>query len=318
MLIHHYSIALTANVIKLLQAINKKFMKKAFLAIKQSFGLLKSYPLLVLPFVLLALFDGMALYFLFLAPQEPFAKLLAPPIAHFYGEQFVHYPWHLLKLPILFTYARLFLGFLPGMFLNAFAIGLIGDIKLDRSISLSYHSKNAIRRFFALLVIWLLSISFFIIWIPKVGIIKPFELLCIQAMGWNDSKGYLTFLEFLFYFLSYCLQILFLYALPLVILAEQSLFRALIANFRYLKRLFFPTLVCISLVALFYLSIYIFERDLYGLADRKSPEIILVVLAASIPVSLVINIFIITTSTLLFIDEQKSDPRISLTTNKAS
>ena len=218
-------------------------MKKTFLAIKQFFGLLKSHPLLALPFILFAFLEGIALYFLFLAPQEPFAKFLAPPIAVFYGEQFVHYPWHLFKLPILFTYTKLLLGFLPGMFLNAFVIGLIGDIKFGRSISLSHHSKAAISRFFALLVIWLLSSSFFIIWIPKVGIIKPFEFLYMQAIGWNDSKGYLTFLECLFFFLSYGLQILFLYAVPLIILAEQPLFRALIANFRYLKRLLFPTLM---------------------------------------------------------------------------
>ena len=76
-------------------------MKKAFQAIKQSWNLLKKHPLIIFPFVLFALLEAMALYLLFLAPQEPFAKLLAPPIARFFGEQFIRYPGHLLLLPKL-------------------------------------------------------------------------------------------------------------------------------------------------------------------------------------------------------------------------
>lgn len=287
-------------------------MKKALQAIKQSWGLLKSNPLIAFPFVLFALLEGMVLYLLFLAPQEPISKVLAPPIARFLGEQYIRYPGHLFGLPELFSNARLCLSFLPGMFISAYFIGLVADVKLSRKTSRRYRIKNALRRFFALLVIWVLGISLFITWIPGIGFIKPLEVLYVQAASWSDSKGYLISLQFLVFFLSFWAQILFLYALPLVILTGQSLFKALIGNFRYLWRLFLPTTVCIFVAALLYLGLYFFEKDLVGLAARTSPEMIVVVLSAGIPLTLIINLLVTTTSTLLFIDEQETDSQVSL------
>lgn len=281
-------------------------MKKALQAITQSLGLLRTHPSIALPFVLFALLEGITLYILFLAPQEPFAKLLAPPIARFFGEQSIRYPGHLLMLPQLLYDAKLFLSFLPGMFISAYFIGLVADVKLTRKTSRRYRIKNALNRFFALLIIWGFGI----------GVLKLVELLYVQAIGWSDSQGYRTTLQFLVYFLSFWFQILFLYALPLVILAKQSLFKALIGNFRYLARLFVPTTICIFLAALIYLGVYIFEKDLIRLAARNTPEIIVVVLAAGIPLTLIINLLVTTATTLLFIDEQETDPTVSLETGE--
>ena len=281
-------------------------MKKALQAIAQSWSLLRTRPSLALPFVLFALLEGITLHLLFLAPQEPFSRLLAPPIARFFGEQAISYPGHILMLPQLSYYYKVALAFLPGMFISAFFIGLIGDIKLDRTTSLRRHIKAPVHRFFALLIIWGLG----------MGVLKLFELLYVQAIGWSDSQGYLTTLQYLIYFLSFWLQILFIYSLPLVILAEQSLFRALIGNFRYLGRLFVPTTICVFLSAFIYLGVYFFEKDIVQLAARTTPEIIVVILAAGIPVTLIINLLMTTATTLLFIDEQKTDPQVSIVISK--
>lgn len=283
-------------------------MKKAINAIAQSFGLLKNRPSIAVPFGLFAICEGIALYLLFLAPQDPFAKVLAPPIARMYGEQYVHYPWHLLKLPELFYYARLALSFLPGMFLSAIVVGLVGDIKTEQVPKFRRHIRTSVRRFFSLLIIWLLGF----------GVLKLVEISYIKTAGLVESKAYFTTLQFLVYFLSFWAQILFLYAVPLVILTKQSLFKALINNFRYLKRLFLPTSLCIFLASLIYIGLYFFEKDIVGLAARTSPEMIVVILAASIPLTFIINILVTMISAVLFIDEQSNDSKVSLITNEVS
>ena len=282
-------------------------MKKALQAIAQSWSLLRTRPSLALPFVLFALLEGITLYLLFLAPQEPFSKLLALPIVRFFGEQAISYPGHILVLPQLSYYYKATLAFLPGMFISAFFIGLIGDIKLDRTTSLRRHIKAPVHRFFALLIIWGLG---------TIGVLKLIKLFYVQAIGWSDSQGYLTTLQYLFHFLSFWSQILFIYALPLIILAEQSLFRALIGNFRYLGRLFMPTTICAFLSAVIYLVVFVFDKDLMQLAARTAPEIIVVILAVGIPVTLIINLLMITATTLLFIDEQKTDSQVSIVISK--
>ncbi len=283
-------------------------MKKAFNAIKQSCGLVKNYPSLMMPFVLLAIFEGIALYLLFLAPQDPFAKVLAPPIAQIYGEKFVHYPWHLLKLPQLFYYAKLFLSFLPGIFFSAIVVGLVGDIKIEKKPKFRRHIRTSFHRFMGLTIIWALGI----------GVLKLVEFVYIKAIGWGESKAYLTTLQFLIYFLSFWVQILFLYAIPLIILTKQSLLKVLINNFRYLKRLFIPTSLCIFVASLIYLGLYIFEKDIIVLAARTSPEMIVVILAIGIPLTFVINLLVTTVSAILFIDEQSNDPQVSLISSEVS
>ena len=293
-------------------------MKKTFKAIKQSIGLIKNYPFLVVPFVLLAILECIALYLLFLAPQDPFAKVLAPPIVQIFGEKFVHYPWHLLKLPQLFGFAKLVLSFLPGIFLSAIVAGLIGDIKTEQIPKFRRHIRTGFHRFMELTVIWGLGTSLFFVWMPGIGVFRPLEMLFLQITELSDSQKYITSLEFLFYFLSFWVQILFLYAIPLVVLTKQSLFRVLANNFRYVKRLFIPTSLCIFIASIIYLGLYIFERDIIGLAARTSPEIIVVILAAGIPLSFVINLFVTIVSTVLFIDEQSNDPQVSLISSEVS
>ena len=283
-------------------------MKKAFNAIKQSCGLVKNYPSLMMPFVLLAIFESIALYLLFLAPQDPFAKVLAPPIAQIYGEKFVHYPWHLSKLPQLFYYAKLFLSFLPGIFFSAIVVGLVGDIKTEKKPKFRRHIRTSFHRF----------IGFTIIWALGIGVLKLVEFVYIKAIGWGESKAYLTTLQFLIYFLSFWVQILFLYAIPFIVLTKQSLFKVLINNFRYLKRLFIPTSLCIFVASLIYLGLYIFEKDIIVLAARTSPEMIVVILAIGIPLTFVINLLVTTVSAVLFIDEQSNDPQVSLISSEVS
>lgn len=123
-------------------------MNKTFAAIKQAALLLRHHPSVALPFVMLAAVEGVVLYLLFLAPQQPFATLLAPPIERFWGEQYVHYPWHLVKLPELFIPCKILLSFLPGMFLNAVFVGLIADVKTGNSTTFWKHFSTSVQRFF--------------------------------------------------------------------------------------------------------------------------------------------------------------------------
>ena len=272
-------------------------MKKAFKAIKESLDLFKSYPLIVLPFVFYALLEAMVLYLLFLAPQDPFAKLLAPPIRRFIGAEFVIYPLNLYKLPLLFSYAKIALSLMPGIFITAFLVGRTHSIRFGHDESRRFYFMTVFSRFFSLLFIWSLNIA----------VIKLLGPLFRQVISFGDSKTYLTFLQYSFYFIAYFVQITFLYMIPLVILAKKSFLRALITNFRYLIRLFVPTTVLILISALFYLGIYVLETNIPRLMVNTFPEISVIVLAAGIPFTFLINVFIVMTTTVLFINEEEND-----------
>lgn len=276
-------------------------MFKAINIFKESLNILRRNPWIALPFLLLALFEAVTLYFIFLAPQQPFATLLAPPIARLYGEQFVHYPFHIYKLPEVFYHCKLLLSLMPGLVMSVIAIGLIGDTQRDIQPSPVKHFKTFLKRFFALGIIWGLNIS----------LLLSLIFVRSQLLAGLGSSDFVILIQLSMYFISFWVYMVFLYAIPSIVLAQDSLLRALINNFRYLKRLFLPTTLCMFMAALLYLGLFFLEVNIQGLAARLSPEIIVVVLAGGICATFFVNLLVTTTSTLLFVSETSTNSTAS-------
>ena len=76
------------------------------MVVRRLFQLVRRYPIIVAPFIGVAMFEGFVLAVLFLAPRPPLSMALAPIIRAFWGEQFLHYPTNFLLLPKIFEYSR--------------------------------------------------------------------------------------------------------------------------------------------------------------------------------------------------------------------
>ncbi len=187
-------------------------MRKFFKACRDSISTGIKQPRVILPFLLLALLEGLFLYLLFLFPQDPVSKVLAPPIRKFFGEKFLHYPMNFLILPQLFHYVSILLIFFPGILLNAMVISFLGDAVYGTKRSLGIHIKFCFQKIIPITLFWIISF---------------YTDKCTYSL----SHNYLHELNIPekysisgSYFFSFMVQLLFLYALPLILLDQRKFF----------------------------------------------------------------------------------------------
>jgi len=269
-------------------------MNKVFKSWGFFFKLLITHPGIVLPFLLTALFNSIALCLVYLAPQRPVSLVLGPPVIRFFGERFLHYPLNLVLLPKLFYYAQVAVSATLGLIFSAAAVKMIADFLNQGRSSFISGLMHACKRYFALFFVWLIpfalatySFKFLVRFLP-------------QGPGqYNDPAMYAIFIA------AVLIQMLFIFAVPCLMIGNKSWFSALIVNFKFLAGSFLPALSLVLVPSLFYLPLLSLKLRGVMLMTRFFPEIVLLTLIAGIIMMFFIDIAVISATTILFVNEKK-------------
>jgi len=96
------------------------------------------------------------------------------------------------------------------------------------------------------------------------------------------------------------IQAAFTYAIPVLIIEDEKVLKAIIKSFGLFIKHFIPTIILVCLPMLIYLPIVVLIYNTAFLMDRFYPEIVLYVAFLSIVVSSLIVDPIVTTATTLF------------------
>ena len=102
---------------------------------------------ILLPFILFAFFEGLALELVYFSSRKPISFALNPIIRKFFGEGYLHYPGNLIILPRLFYIAQVALYLAVGVFLIAVAINVIVNVKSKLPVKLNALIKNASKNY---------------------------------------------------------------------------------------------------------------------------------------------------------------------------
>ncbi|UCC95998.1 MAG: hypothetical protein JSW40_04410, partial [Candidatus Omnitrophota bacterium] len=206
-------------------------MKLAVNIWKETLRVLKRHPKILIPFLVVGTAHFLLIYLIYSAPQRPLSSVFAPPIRAFFGEKFLHYPFNFFVFPQLFNYGEIILSALVGIFMTALAIGMIADVIQKQETSLLVNSLKSIRRYCALFGVWILMFLFVRLTMSIFHRIVP------------AGEGLRTLIASSLYFLgAIFIQLLFIYAIPLIIIKKKKLLAALRENTAVLKKLFFPTM----------------------------------------------------------------------------
>lgn len=269
-------------------------MKKVIRTWGDSFNIIRRHPIIISPFILIALVNTLFLYLLYLAPQRPVSVVLAPPIKVFFGEKFLHYPLNLVLMPKLFYYAQVFINATLGVVLSALAVLMIAKVHKREKPSFLLNFIQTLKRYFSLFVVWL---------IPFILASAAFKFSLTRYGSIEGWKGIaIVCASFL---LSVLVQIVFIYAVPLIIIEKKNLFSALGENMRVVTKLFAPTLFLVMVPALLYLPVLALKFKSVYLMKTFFPEIVLVILMGGVLISLLIDIVIVTAVTTLFLKERR-------------
>ncbi len=265
---------------------------------------IKGNPVLFAPFAIFAAFEFLTLILVYLAPRMPLKLLLAPPIRALWGERFLHYPVNFILIPKLVSLARVGLTIFIGSLLTGAAVLLIYGLYKKSKTSLKTALITALKKYISLFAVVLLftMIFYFMDKIASKILLKYFtsghtRLLFIGAKIWLGP----VLLVYNFA-LAIIIQSAFVYAIPILIIENTSLIKAIAKSFLLFRKYFIKTILLVGLPMILYIPIIVLQSDPGFLIVQLFPESILLISTLSLLISsLVIDLLITLTTTHLYL-----------------
>jgi putative flippase GtrA len=262
--------------------------------------LLLKYPRILTPFCFTALFYFLSLFFLYLAPMHPVRKLLGPPIARFFGGQYLHYPYNFILLPQLFSDVKNFIVN-PFIFSLMIAVtaGMIYSYFQDKEPSFIGGLNRALRRYLHLILVVAIMTSL------VLGITRliPYSLRKIfpTVAGIENLSFYIIFL------MVVAIESLFVYTFASLMIKSKNILGALKESLLFSKRFYLITYVLILIPRLLDLAAGILQRRQLFLMDKLMPDITLLILSIGILISILSNTLVYTLTFSLYSLKEKAE-----------
>jgi hypothetical protein len=250
-------------------------------------------PIILLPFLIAAFFDGLALELIYFFPRKPVSFIITPIIRKFFGETFVHYPGNLLLLPKLFYYAQVVTYIVIGVFLTAIAINMYKNIKADLPLKTNALIKNALKRYpyFLIYGVLLIGLAFFL---KKADLVIVTKVLKLRS---PLSASLFLFLT------NVIMQSFLILTIPIMVIEKRSLLKSLGGSIYLGARHFLSVFPLIFVPFLLYLPISLLKGFSVKLVDLTFPEINLYVAGAGIIIAIFIDCFIAVCTAQFLLDK---------------
>lgn len=251
-------------------------------------------PIVILPFVIIAFFEGIALELIYFSVRPPLSKLAGPVIRKFFGEIFMHYPGNLMILPKIFYYAQVAIYISIGVMLTAISINIFKNISEGLPVRFSAMLKNSVKRYFGYFGYGcLIMIAMFLVNKGETFVflkaMSRLNNILPQAAAMAIYLGFMIFL-----FISTIIMYTFLIStVPLMVMAKTSLFKSLLSSVALGGRNFFKILFLILPPFVIYLPFTILKNLPTAITDKTLPEVNLLIIALSSIATIFIDCFMI-------------------------
>lgn len=135
----------------------------------KTFKLIKTNPVLLVPFLIILIFQVIMLILFYYFPCQPVSAVLVPPVRAFYGEMYIHYPYNFMVLPRMFDIANVIISILFGIVMTGAMIGMVSEFEDNKSVSFKENVKKCLSIFFILFLLWIFvyAFTFIINWVPN-------------------------------------------------------------------------------------------------------------------------------------------------------
>jgi hypothetical protein len=258
------------------------------------FEVIVKRPIVLLPFVVIAFLEALALELLYFYPRKPIALVAGPVIKKFFGEGFLHYPENIIILPNLFYYAQVVIYVIFGVFLMAICVNIFKNVKEGLPLKARALIKNAASKYLSFLIFGIIMIALAIL-VKKADtfLYAKFMRLLMKYLPKIASRvstvGFVTSL----FVSNIMMQTLLTLTVPIMVIRKKSLLKALLQSV-FLGTRRFPTIFKLIFVPLLvYLPISLLKSMSLVLLNKMFPEINLCIIGAGIVISLFVDSFVI-------------------------
>lgn len=247
-----------------------------------SLGLIKAKPVIILPFIIIAFFEALALELLYFSTRWPLSLIANPIIIKFFGEPYLHYPGNLIMLSKLISYSRMLIYVCMGVFLIAISINIFKNTKEDLPIKANALIKNALKKYASFIVYGIIVILLTIL-IKNVD--TAIFNFTVRKLLPGLSKFYLIGLSLLIFLSNIVLQVFLISAIPYMILQKTPMPKALLKSVVLGLRNFISLFMLIVIPYLVYLPIALLKSVSFIIVEKTFPEINIIIIAAGIVIT---------------------------------
>jgi hypothetical protein len=260
-------------------------------------GLIKRYPVIVMPFIAIAVFEAVTLTVLFLAPRPPLSMAIAPVIRAFWGEQFLHYPTNFLLLPKLFEYSRNILTFFTGIFFSGIALSMLLQASKGQRPEWFLGFGRVFSRYFRLALIWGLIF----------GLSAASSKVLSHYAGMFPSFRWFIAAEFA---VSLVTQLLFVFSFPAIIVENRKAFMSLVRSLALLKNYPLTAFLIVFIPSLLVFPVMYAHVKLPFLMGTFAPEATLWVLGLHIGLVTVVDCLVTLGAGMLLIMHREDNKEV--------
>jgi len=270
-------------------------------------SLIAKRPIVLMPFVIIAFLEALALEILYFSPRFPVSLVMSPVVRKFFGEQFIHYPGNFLLLPKIFYYAQVIIYVSIGVFLTSIAVQIVKNIKEKLPLKPRALIQNAAKRYLSLFLYGIIVIVMLTLAQKTNQLVLSKAAHFIASHFPKFPPDLLSFATTVSTFLSsIIIQAFLVLTIPIIVIEKRSFLKSLIKSL-YLGFCNFPTVfTLIFLPFLVYLPVSVMKSFSAALVDKTFPEMSAYVTVSGIIISVILDCFIITCMTQFFLDTEKN------------
>lgn len=282
---------------------NKINIRKIWIS---SFDLMVRRPIVLLPFIIIAFFEGLALELVYFSTRKPISLIADPIIRKFSGEAFLHYPFNLTKLPEYFYDLQILIYVLIGVFLMAISVNIVKNIRQELPLKTNALINNASRKYLSF-VLWgiiVVVLTFLLVKADEFIFSKIIPLLSKQFPQISQVSYSLGSIIFIF-LTNIILQTFLVLVLPILVIRKASLLKAMAGGIALGARYFFKVFLLIFLPFLVYFPVTLLKTTSVDLGNKFFPEIILYISIIGIIASALVECFILVCASQFLLEKDK-------------
>jgi hypothetical protein len=283
-----------------------------------TWDVIRKYPVILVPFLITAVFKFLALLIAYWSPRMPFYGIIAPlvirgggtklgnlfgfaafardPANPFYlNPGYFHYPGNFEMLPAIYDFGQRWLIYLTvDAIMAGLAVGLIYAIHSGSSAEITSNLRNAARRYPTLLVLW------FLLLVMSIVLFRGPGWLLVRT-GVHVTVGTANLITTVAIVIGVLLDAFFAFLTPAVITESTRTWHAIGRSFSVARKVFLPTLVIVAIPTLIQIGVMFLRGQGHVLMIKTVPEIILWVIGIEIAISLMANVFLTAGTTTIFL-----------------
>ncbi len=271
---------------------------------------IKRHPTVLMPFIIVAFFETMALEFIYFATRKPISIIAKPIIRKFFGEAFIHYPGNIIILQNLFYYAQVIIYIFALLSLCAMAINIFKNTREGLPVKVKALVKNIAGRYFSYFIYGIIAVLLVYI-LRKANSYISIKIL--HLVGKYVSQGIRNILSlmlsFSLFILNIIMQVFLVLTIPIIVLYKKPLLKALVMSISTGFRNFIVILSLISIPFVIYFPISILKSISTFVIDKTFPEMNVYITILGIIMSVFLDCFIFICATQFLLDTTRSTKR---------